>query len=130
VGKDWSHSGVVSLYNSIIANGYKVLYLSARAIGQADTTKNYLKTLEQDDRLLPDGPVLMSPQGLVRSFMREVVHKEPHIFKACVLKEIKHLFPKGRFPFFAGFGNKDTDAIAYRAVEIPLHKIFIIDPTG
>lgn len=72
----------------------------------------------------------MSPQGLVRSFMREVVYKEPHIFKACVLKEIKHLFPKGRYPFYAGFGNKDTDAIAYRAVEIPLHKIFIIDTKG
>lgn len=46
VGKDWSHSGVVGLYNSVIANGYKVLYLSSRAIGQADITKNYLSTLE------------------------------------------------------------------------------------
>jgi phosphatidate phosphatase LPIN len=130
VGKDWSHAGVVSLYNSIIARGYRILYLSSRAIGQADTTKSYLSNLEQENRLLPLGPVLMSPERIMKSFMIECVYKEPHIFKASVLKQIKGLFPRERYPFFAGFGNKDTDAIAYRAADIPLHKIFIIDPKG
>ena len=33
VGKDWAHKGVVQLYNNIYNNGYKILYLTARAIG-------------------------------------------------------------------------------------------------
>mmetsp|Transcript_41745 Transcript_41745/g.37167 ORF Transcript_41745/g.37167 Transcript_41745/m.37167 type:complete len:86 (+) Transcript_41745:1576-1833(+) len=33
VGKDWSHIGVTSLYTSMVKNGYKILYLTARAIG-------------------------------------------------------------------------------------------------
>jgi hypothetical protein len=42
-GKDWSHKGVVKLYNDIVKNGYKILYLTARAICQSDHTKFYLR---------------------------------------------------------------------------------------
>jgi len=38
------------------------------------------------------------------------------------------LFPIGFEPFYAGFGNRETDAISYRDVGIPLGKIFIINP--
>lgn len=34
VGKDWTHSGVANLYSNIQKNGYKMLYLTSRAIGQ------------------------------------------------------------------------------------------------
>lgn len=34
VGKDWTHSGVARLYSSIKSNGYEILYLTSRAIGQ------------------------------------------------------------------------------------------------
>lgn len=33
VGKEWAHKGVVKFYNDIVKNGYKILYLTARAIG-------------------------------------------------------------------------------------------------
>lgn len=33
VGKDWAQSGVAKLFTKIRDNGYKLLYLSARAIG-------------------------------------------------------------------------------------------------
>lgn len=46
-GKDWSHNGVVKLYNNLHKNGYKILYLTARALCQCDQTKNYLNRLEQ-----------------------------------------------------------------------------------
>jgi len=32
-GTDWSHPYVTDLYNSIYNNGYKIIYLTARAIG-------------------------------------------------------------------------------------------------
>jgi phosphatidate phosphatase LPIN len=47
IGKDWSHSGVVSLFTNIKRNGYKIVYLTARAIGLATKTRNYLEGLEQ-----------------------------------------------------------------------------------
>ena len=46
-GKDWSHKGVVKLYNNLYKNGYKILYLTARALCQSDQTKNYLNKLIQ-----------------------------------------------------------------------------------
>ena len=35
VGRDWAQIGVAELFSKIEANGYKLLYLSARAIGQS-----------------------------------------------------------------------------------------------
>ncbi len=46
-GKDWSHKGVAELYTNIERNGYKFLYLTARALCQSSTTQNYLKNLQQ-----------------------------------------------------------------------------------
>ena len=46
-GKDWSHNGVVDLFNNIQKNNYKMLYLTARAIGQSKQTKDYLRSLSQ-----------------------------------------------------------------------------------
>lgn len=34
MGKDWAQSGVAKLFTKIKNNGYKLLYLSARAIGE------------------------------------------------------------------------------------------------
>lgn len=38
-----------------------------------------------------------------------------------------NLFPEGSQPFYAGFGNRETDAISYNQVCIPNGKIFIVD---
>lgn len=47
VGKDWSHEGIVELYNNIEQNGYQFIYLTARSICQSVATKNYLNNLSQ-----------------------------------------------------------------------------------
>jgi len=36
VGKDWTHTGVANLYHDIGHNGYKIIYLTSRAIGQVN----------------------------------------------------------------------------------------------
>ena len=72
----------------------------------------------------------MSPDRLLRSFSREIILKKPEVFKIACLSNIRQLFPDGFEPFYAGFGNRDTDAVSYRAVEVPLQKIFIINPEG
>jgi len=60
----------------------------------------------------------MSPDRLLYSFKREVILRRPEVFKIACLREIKNIFPENHNPFYAGFGNRETDGIAYRAVGI------------
>jgi phosphatidate phosphatase LPIN len=130
VGKDWSQSGVARLFCAIKENGYQLLFLSARAIVQAYLTKSFLVNLKQDGKALPRGPVVISPDGLFPSLYREVIRRAPHEFKIACLEDIKALFPADYNPFYAGFGNRDTDELSYRKIGIPKGKIFIINPKG
>jgi len=131
LGKDWSHSGVAKLFSSIRENGYHIVYLTSRAIGQAQTTRNFINSLRQDgDTTLPKGPVFMAPDRLFTAFNREVIRRKPEEFKIACLKDIVRTFPAGTRPFYAGFGNRETDARAYRAVDVPLGKVFCINPQG
>ncbi|ESW08669.1 hypothetical protein PHAVU_009G064400 [Phaseolus vulgaris] len=130
VGIDWSQTGVAHLFSAIKENGYQLLFLSARSISQAYLTRQFLVNLKQDGKVLPDGPVVISPDGLFPSLYREVIRRVPHEFKIACLEVIKDLFPSDCNPFYAGFGNRDTDEISYLKVGIPLGKIFIINPRG
>lgn len=130
MGRDWSQSGVAQLYSSICRNGYKFLYLSARAIGQSKLTKDLLRNINQGDMTLPEGPLLLSPTSLISAFHREVIEKKPEEFKISCLKDIGALFPQTNTPFYAGFGNKVNDVYAYKAINIPIFRIFTINPYG
>ncbi|XP_019430728.1 PREDICTED: phosphatidate phosphatase PAH2-like [Lupinus angustifolius] len=130
VGIDWSQTGVAHLFSAIQENGYQLLFLSARAISQAYHTRQFLFNLNQDGKVLPDGPVVISPDGLFPSLYREVILRAPHEFKIACLEDIRALFPPDCNPFYAGFGNRDTDEISYLKVGIPKGKIFIINPRG
>lgn len=48
---------------------------------------------------------------------------------AC-LRDILHLFGPNHNPFYAGFGNRLTDALSYRSVNIPSTRIFTINSNG
>jgi len=159
VGKDWSQDGITSLYRHIVENGYRIIYLSARAIGQAGITRSYLQSIRQESNCLPNGPLLLSPSSLFLAFHREVIEKKPEDFKIGCLKDIAKLFPwregsatptleseiqraqgnsdslrenisESNSPFFAGFGNKSNDVTAYRAVGVPLARIFTVNHRG
>eukprot|EP00189_Rhodosorus_marinus_P013941 CAMPEP_0184746660 /NCGR_PEP_ID=MMETSP0315-20130426/9176_1 /TAXON_ID=101924 /ORGANISM="Rhodosorus marinus, Strain UTEX LB 2760" /LENGTH=747 /DNA_ID=CAMNT_0027219337 /DNA_START=317 /DNA_END=2560 /DNA_ORIENTATION=- len=130
MGRDWSHSGVTELFHKLISLGYNIIYLTSRPIGQADNTRAYLKNLVQGEVGLPIGPVVMSPDRMIRSITREVILRRPHEFKIAALREIRLLFPPDFNPFYAGFGNRSTDIISYGAVGIPPQRIFTINPKG
>jgi len=148
VGKDWTQGGIAQLYHNINKNGYKFIYLSARAIGQASMTKGYLNWINQRGVTLPPGPLLLSPTSLMIAFRREVIEKKPEKFKIECLQDIKALFPVGN-PFYAGFGNKNSvtmttifnddvislrhlfqDVLSYTAVGIPPDRMFTINHRG
>ncbi len=130
VGKDWSHNGVTSLFSNISKNGYKMVYLTSRSIGQANVTREFLYSVRQGQIALPQGPIIMSPDGLINSFKREVIDRRPQDFKIPALQQVFDIFPEDNNPFFAGFGNRDTDLEAYKTVGVPISKIFIINPKG
>lgn len=127
IGRDWTHQGVAKLYSDIVANGYHIMYLTSRSIGQADTTRNYLNSVVQDIFRLPKGPVILSPDRTIAALRREVYLRKPEVFKMACLRDIHHLFGPGSNPFYAGFGNRLTDALSYRSVNIPSTRIFTIN---
>ncbi|EFO19745.1 lipin 3 [Loa loa] len=129
IGGQWAHAGVAELYTRIKENGYQLVYLSSRAIGQSYSTKKYLQSVAQNAKFLPDGPLLLSPTSVLMAFRREVIDRKPEEFKIAALTDLKECFPVKR-PFYAGFGNRETDVVSYRAVDIPPDRILIIDKQG
>jgi len=133
--------GVAKLYTDIVANGYNILYLTSRSVGQADTTRGYLHGVLQEGYKLPKGPVILSPDRTMAALRREVYLRKPEVFKMACLRDIMNLFqdpiPENvdpstihfhqRTPFYAGFGNRLTDALSYRSVSIPPTRIFTIN---
>ena len=113
IGRDWAQSGVAQLYTKIRNNGYQIIYLSARAIGQASITKDYLQSLKQGDVCLPDGPLFLNPDSLIHAFKREVIDRNPEEFKIRCLKDIQSLFD-GKNPFFAGYGNRPNVSLNFQ----------------
>jgi phosphatidate phosphatase LPIN len=130
VGRDWTHVGVAKLYSDIVANGYNMFYLTSRSVGQADTTRAYLNGIVQEGWKLPKGPVIMSPDRTIAALRREIYLRKPEVFKMACLRDILNLFPGRTNPFYAGFGNRFTDALSYRSVNIPSARIFTIDTNG
>ena len=116
---DWKHSGVVPLYHQVTAlqpprhpdlcpqisrQGYTLLYLTNRAIGQADMTRDYIFSLEEGGVAMPPGPVLLQIDSVVGALKTEVIKGQPELNKIVALSKIRGLFPSN--PFVAGFGNK------------------------
>jgi phosphatidate phosphatase LPIN len=129
IGRDWTHQGVAKLYTDIVNNGYNIFYLTSRSVGQADTTRAYLNGVVQDNYRLPKGPVIMSPDRTIAALRREIYLRKPEVFKMACLRDIMQLFdkPSHQTPFYAGFGNRFTDALSYRSVNIPSTRIFTIN---
>lgn len=78
-----------------------------------------------------------------------MIEKKPEQFKISCLNDIRALFPPDPNPFYAGYGNRINvrvsmggvstvgvvsfllqDVWAYRAVGIPIVRIFTINPKG
>jgi len=57
--------------------------------------------------------------------------RQPEVFKMACLRDIQRVFGESnRNPFYAGFGNRITDALSYRSVNVPSGRIFTIDSSG
>ncbi|KAI9171734.1 Nuclear elongation and deformation protein [Paramyrothecium foliicola] len=127
IGRDWTHSGIAKLYSDIAANGYNIMYLTSRSVGQADTTRAYVHNIVQDNCRMPHGPTILSPDRTMAALRREIYLRKPHVFKMATLRDIRSLYGPDKTPFYAGFGNRLTDQISYRTVDVPRNRIFTIN---
>lgn len=127
IGRDWTHTGVAKLYSDIVENGYNIMYLTSRSVGQADTTRAYLYGITQDGYRLPKGPTILSPDRTMAALRREIYLRKPHVFKMATLRDIRSLYGPDNHCFYAGFGNRLTDQISYRTVDVPRNRIFTIN---
>ena len=132
IDHDWSQGSVAKLFDKISKNGYHMVYLSARAMGQISITKDYLASVKQEGVKLPQGPIFLNPTSLSDAFHLEVIEKKPEIFKIATLKIIKSLFPEetNPSPFHAGFGNTSNDLLAYQTVGIPIVRNYTANSKG
>ncbi|KAI1170675.1 LNS2-domain-containing protein [Nemania sp. FL0916] len=127
IGRDWTHAGVAKLYSDIAANGYNIMYLTSRSVGQSDFTRAYLNGILQDGYRLPKGPTILSPDRTMAALRREIYLRKPHVFKMATLRDIRSLYGPEDICFSAGFGNRLTDQISYRTVDVPRNRIFTIN---
>jgi len=122
---DWKHNGVVQLYKKISDQGYTILYLTNRAIGQSDMTRNYLESLRESGNKMPQGPILLQVDSVLGALETEVINGQPEVNKIVALSRIGGLFPDN--PFVAGFGNKDHDILSYKALSIDPSMVFWVN---
>ena len=100
-----------------------------KVCSQAGATRDYLRGLQQGRLKLPVGPLFLNPESVFRAFKKEVIDREPELFKISCLTRLRRLFA-GDTPYFAGYGNRPNDIVAYQSVGIPASRIFIINKTG
>jgi phosphatidate phosphatase LPIN len=117
---EWCHSGVIKLFSKIENHSYKFIYLSARPRGLK--TRKLLEEINQNGKILPNGPILLNPCNILNGIHQHYMNKS-HKFKISYLKKIIELFLVNLI--VAGFGNQSTDQIAYKKCGIP--HIFLIN---
>ena len=120
------------MLNAISDQGYLVVYLTARPIGQSNTTKKYLAWVSEgtEQLKLPNGPLLLSPADMLSALHLEVIAKAPEEFKIPLLKDVSESFNLEGTAIHAGFGNRETDTVSYRAVGVEYKNIYQVDKKG
>lgn len=129
LGARWLHPGICSFFADIKRNGYHVVYLSARSMSQARSTRKFLWGLHQGKVYLPRGPLFSFPGSFFHAIRQEIWQRS-HIFKAHCLREIKEAFSETAKPFFAGFGNRYGDYVAYSKAGLSGTKIFLLNSSS
>merc|ERR1712183_588180 len=93
----------------------------------AEDTRQYLLSLKEagGTRRLPVGPVLLGVNSVLEAVASEIIHQNPEQHKIEKLQQVQAIFKTN--PLYAGYGNQDSDAIAYKTVGLELSKIFDLD---
>ena len=80
---DWKHDGVVELYSKIGEQGYTILYLTNRAIGQSDMTREYINSITENQYKMPEGPICKSLSTVYNVYLEWIFPLYYHHFSAA-----------------------------------------------
>jgi len=122
IGMSWHHDGVAPLFQQISAQGYQLMYITARSFKLTQRTRSYLEKLQ-----LPKGPLLCATCGIRKSLIDEVYYRDPSQHKLKHMMAVSSIFPVSEKPFFAAFGNTQKDDFCYSCVGVPSEMTFNVN---
>ena len=138
-----THPGVCELLCQLQARGYNVLYLTSRPLlGHCgiERTRRFLFEVAVDTpsghRMPPAGVLTTTHVATLQALTAELSGASK-AFKANALKPIRDAFgvqapasAEERGGLFAGFGNREKDALAYLSAGVPPERIFLVEPSS
>lgn len=129
------HRGVCRFLSQIIEKAscqLRLLYLTARPIAMAYSTRKFLADVRQDGHSLPEGP-LIGYMGTLAGVLKMEMDMSAKVYKydslkSCLLTPYNEIGIKNSASYlWGGIGNSIADEQAYRNAGIPTCRIFIID---
>lgn len=121
ISRNHIHNGYIEFIEKVHENGYQVVWLTMRSISMYTLSKNYIKMHTK----VP-GPLLPWPEQILSALKKELT-KNTIDPKAFLLRNVREVFPEEVNPFVGALGNRENDALAYTAAEIPLDRIFLVN---
>lgn len=124
------HEGAPEFYSRLAKNGYRIVYLTCQGPSRAEWIHSMRRRstsadASRDCALLPNGPVLLSPDRLLGSM--EPASMNAQEFKVAALNGLRALFPVEVNPFYAAFGKTYADSVVFTQVGVFLGKVFLVD---
>jgi len=123
------HENVDTFLRGLNENGYKILYLTARTLRYMSYTKNYLFEKIAEHNVngagLPRYPVLCISQEFAVAALAD--ESQAILGKSSTLNNVLSLFEDPSATFVGAYGNKSSDAEAYKNAGISPNKTFIIN---
>jgi hypothetical protein len=130
------HDGIIEFLNYLVSHyNYEILYLTARPMVHRSMTMEFLRGSKSDKGLsMPEGPLLMSRDGISRALYKEVILKDSVRTKSEILLNIVDVYKSVGdtriCPFVLGIGNKENDAMAYNSCGLSNDRILLIDTSS
>lgn len=124
------HEGAPEFYSRLAKNGYRIVYLTYQGPSRAEWIHSMRRRSSSvgsssDCALLPNGPVLLSPDRLLASMDPRSVNAQE--FKVAALNGLRALFPVEVNPFYAAFGKTYADSVVFTQVGVFPGKVFLVD---
>lgn len=124
------HEGAPEFYSRLAKNGYRIVYLTCQGPSRAESIHSMRRRsmstdASRDCALLPNGPVLLSPDRLLASLEPASVNAQE--FKVAALNGLRALFPVEVNPFYAAFGKTYADSVVFTQVGVFPGKVFLVD---
>lgn len=88
VGFNWHYHDLISIYCKIAAQGYTIVYLTARSFSEYSYTRKYIESVKHGEFRLPKGPLLMYPKSFMSVMKSEIVAKTADVC-VCMTVDIQ-----------------------------------------